>query len=37
MGVMREFNRDMLGFIERCREFGDVVHTRFLWVHAYFI
>ena len=37
MGVMREFNRDTLGFIERCREFGDVVRTRFLWVHAYFV
>ena len=37
MGVMREFNRDTLGFIEHCHEFGDVVHTRFLWVHAYFI
>lgn len=38
MGVMREFNDDTLGFIERCqREHGDVVHTRFLWVHAFFI
>jgi cytochrome P450 len=37
MGVMREFNRDTLGFIERCRDFGDVVHTRFLYVHAYFL
>lgn len=38
MGVMREFNDDTLGFIERCqRDYGDVVHTRFLWVHAYFI
>ena len=37
MGVMREFNRDTLGFIERCREFGDVVHARFLYVHAYFL
>ena len=37
MGVMREFNRDTLGFIERCRDFGDVVRTRFLWVHAYFL
>ena len=37
MGVMREFNRDTLGFIERCRDYGDVVRTRFLWVHAYFL
>jgi len=37
MGVMREFNRDTLGFIERCRDFGDVVRTRFLWVQAYFL
>ena len=37
MGVMREFNRDTLGFIERCRDFGDVVRTRFLWVYAYFL
>ncbi len=37
MGVMREFNRDTLDFITRCRDFGDVVHTRFLWVHAYFL
>ena len=37
MGVMREFNRDTLGFIERCREYGDVVHARFLYVHTYFL
>lgn len=37
MGVMREFNADTLGFIERCRNYGDVVHTRFLYVHAYFL
>ena len=37
MGVMREFNRDTLGFITRCRDYGDVVHTRFLYVHAYFL
>jgi cytochrome P450 len=38
MGNMREFNRDSLGFIERCaREFGDVVLTRFLYVPAYFL
>ena len=38
MGVMREFNRDTLGFIERCqREYGDVVRSRFLYVIAYFL
>ena len=38
LGNMREFNRDTLGFIERCaREFGDVVLTRFLYVPAYFL
>ena len=37
MGVMRDFNRDMLEFVTRCRDYGDVVHTRFLWVHAYFL
>jgi len=37
LGVMREFNRDSLGFIIRCREYGDVVSARFLYVPAYFI
>src|ERR1043165_2932421 len=38
MGVMREFNRDTLGFITRCqRDYGDVVRSRFLYVTAYFI
>lgn len=37
MGVMREFNRDTLGFVERCRDYGDVVLTRFLWIKAYFL
>lgn len=37
LGVMREFNNDTLGFIERCRDYGDVVRTRFLYVHAYFL
>ncbi len=37
-GVMREFNRDTLGFIERCyRDYGDVVRSRFLYLHAYFL
>src|ERR1044072_214338 len=37
LGVMRDFNADSLGFITRCRDYGDVVRTRFLWVHAYFL
>jgi hypothetical protein len=30
LGVMREFNNDTLGFMSRCRDFGDVVRARFL-------
>ena len=38
MGVMREFNRDSLGFIEGGREnYGDVVRMRFLYVPAIFL
>ncbi len=37
MGVMREFNRDSLGFIERARAYGDVVWMRFLYVPAIFL
>jgi cytochrome P450 len=37
LGVMRDFNADSLGFVTRCRSYGDVVRTRFLWVHAYFL
>jgi len=38
MGVMREFNRDQLSFIERAqREYGDVVWMRFLYVPAIFL
>jgi cytochrome P450 len=37
-GVMREFNNDTLGFIERChRDYGDVVRSRFLYLYAHFI
>ncbi|HYN24852.1 MAG TPA: hypothetical protein VES69_07390, partial [Pyrinomonadaceae bacterium] len=32
LGVMPEFNRDTLGFITRCRDYGDVVRARFLYV-----
>src|SRR5207237_6783121 len=38
MGVMREFNRDSLGFIERSqRDYGDIVWMRFLYVPALFL
>src|SRR6266403_2316778 len=38
MGVMRDFNSDQLGFIERCRdEYGDIVWMRFLYVPALFL
>ncbi len=37
LGVMREFSRDTLGFINDCREFGDVVSMRFLYLRSYFL
>src|SRR4030095_7788680 len=37
LGVMPEFNRDTLGFIERSRKYGDVVSMRFLYLTAYFL
>src|SRR5882724_12609059 len=37
LGVMSEFNRDTLGFIERCRDYGDVVRMRFLYLTVHFI
>jgi cytochrome P450 len=37
LGVMPEFNRDTLGFITRCRDYGDVVRARFLYVTSYFL
>jgi cytochrome P450 len=38
MGVMRDFNSDQLGFIERTREeYGDIVWMRFLYVPAIFL
>ena len=38
MGVMNEFNRDSLGFIERLqRDYGDIVWSRFLYVPALFL
>ncbi|MEP6570671.1 MAG: cytochrome P450 [Acidobacteriota bacterium] len=37
LGVMPEFNRDMLGFIERMRNHGDVVRMRFFYLTAHFL
>src|SRR6266699_2288687 len=37
LGVMPEFNRDTLGFIERCHDYGEVVRARFLYVTSYFL
>ncbi len=38
MGVMGEFNRDSLGFIDRVqRDYGDIVWSRFLYVPALFL
>ncbi len=36
-GVMPEFNRDSLAFITLCREYGDVVKMRFLYLTVYFV
>ena len=38
MGVMHEFNRDPLGFVDRMqRDYGDIVWSRFLYVPALFL
>ncbi len=37
LGVMPEFNRDTLAFITKCRDYGDVVRARFLYVTVYFL
>lgn len=37
LGVMSEFSRDTFGFIERCRDYGDIVSMRFLYLTAYFL
>jgi cytochrome P450 len=34
---MSEFNRDMLGFIERMRDYGDVVRMRFFYLTVHFL
>lgn len=38
LGIMSDFNRDALGFIERMpREYGDVVRARFFYLLSYFL
>jgi cytochrome P450 len=38
LGIMPEFNRDSLAFMEKlARDYGDIVRTRFFYVPAYFI
>jgi cytochrome P450 len=37
LGVMTDFSRDTFGFIERCRDYGDVVSMRFLYLTSYFL
>jgi len=38
LGIMPDFNRDSLGFIEMlAREYGDIVRTRFFYVPACFL
>src|SRR5258705_11881739 len=37
LGVMPEFNRDMLGFIERARDYGDIVRMRFFYLTVHFL
>ena len=34
---MPEFNRDSLAFIERCRDYGDIVRMRFLYLTVHFL
>jgi hypothetical protein len=35
LGVMRDYQRDQFGFVERCaREYGDIVRMKFLYVQA---
>ena len=37
VGVMPDFNRDILGFVRRGRDYGDVVRARFFYITAYFL
>jgi cytochrome P450 len=37
LGVMPEFNRDSLAYIEQAREYGDVVRMRFFYLTVHFL
>jgi cytochrome P450 len=37
LGVMAEFNSDSLAFIERCRDYGDIVRMRFFYLTVNFL
>jgi len=37
LGVMPDFNRDILRFVTRGRDYGDIVRARFFYVTAYFL
>lgn len=37
LGVMPEFNRDTLAYIEQAREYGDVVRMRFFYLTVHFL
>lgn len=37
LGVMPEFNRDTLGFIEQAKNYGDVVRMRFFYLTVHFL
>src|SRR4029077_14291722 len=37
LGVMPEFNRDALAFIEQSRDYGDIVRMRFFYLTVYFL
>src|SRR5450432_1259207 len=37
LGVMPDFNRDILSFVTRGRDYGDIVRARFFYVTAYFL
>jgi cytochrome P450 len=37
VGVMPDFNRDILGFVKRGRDHGDVIRARFFYITAYFL
>ena len=37
LGVMPEFNRDTLAFIEQARDYGDVVRMRFFYLTVHFL